>query len=408
MTTPLASEPLPGDGQVPYMTLLVDRLYHRLPEIHRRMDASDGTWTLKRYLGAMLAYGGAIDDTITRIAGTNAIGPATPEPWALRGEELAQWRANRIRRPSALADPAQADVAWLPWLAQLVGSTLDPSASEQEKRDTIAYATSGWRGGTRSAIADAAKTALTGSKYARIVPHMVPVSGSLNTGTIWDITIVTRTAETPDPNAVLDAVLRKGVKPAGVVLHHAAYGASWDQIEAVFPQWFPHWEGLTWDQLEQAGLVYTAIPNNAVPNPSFEVNTTGWAAGANSSIGRVLGGVDGVAMCRVTTAGAGAGNLVSPDIPITPGTAHFSFSVRPDFTRTVAYTLKFYNGATYLAGSDFTQSYPATAADAWFRAGTSIEATVPATATKMIATVTVTGMGAAELYDVDAFYARNL
>lgn len=408
MTTPLTSEPMPDDGQVPYMSTLVDRLYQRLPEIHRRMDASDGTWTLKRYLGATLAYGGQIDDAITRIAGDRPVGPATPEPWALRGFELEQWRANRVTRPSALADPAQADVAWLPWLAQLVGSTLDPSASEQEKRDTITYATSGWRGGTRSAIADAAKTALTGSKYARIVPHMIPVSGSLNPGTIWDITIVTRTAETPDPSEVLNAVLRKGVKPAGVVLHHASYGASWDQIEAVFPQWAPHWESLTWDQLEQAGLMYVPIPDNAVPNPSFEVDTTGWAAGANTTIGRVLGGVDGVAMCRVTTVGAGSAVLVSPDIPITPGSAHFSFSARPDLTRDVSYTLAFYAGASHIGGSDFTKTYPASAADVWFRAGSSETVTVPATTTKMIATMTVTGMGAGELYDVDAFYARSI
>jgi hypothetical protein len=408
MTTPLASEPLPGDGQVPYMSLLADRLYQRLPEIHRRMDATDSTWTLKRYVAAMALDGGLLDDTITRVAGDRPVGPAVPEPWALRGSELEQWRANRTDRPSALADPAQADVAWLPWLAQLVGSTLDPAASEQEKRDTIRYATSGWRGGTRSAIADAAKTALTGSKYARIVPHMIPVSGSLNPGTIWDITIVTRTQETPDPGAVLDAVLRKGVKPAGVVLHHAAYGASWDQIEAVFPQWNPHWENLTWDELEQAGLMYVPIAGNLVPNSSFEVNTTGWAAGANTTIGRVDGGVDGVGMCRVTATGAGSGVLVSPDIPVVPGNAHFSFSIRPDLTRDVAYTIKFYNGVTYLPGSDVTQSYPATPADAWFRAGTSVVAAVPATATKMIATVTVTGMGAAELYDVDAFYARNI
>ena len=408
MTTPLASEPRPGDGQVPFMSLLVDRLYHRLPEFYRQFDADDETWTLKRYLAAMLKQGGDIDDTITRIAGDRPVGPATPEPWALRGEELTQWRANRLNRPSALGDPEQADAAWLPWLAQLVGSTLDPSATEQEKRDTIRYATSGWRGGTRSAIADAAKTALTGSKYARVVPHMIPVSGSLNAGSIWDITIVTRTAETPDPGAVLDAVMRKGVKPAGVVLHHAAYGASWDQIEAVFPQWAPHWESLTWDQLEQAGLMYVPISGNLVPNPSFEVDTAGWAAGAGTTIGRVLGGVDGVAMCRVTTTGAGDGLLVSPDIPIGPGDAHFSFSIRPDISRDLSYTLAFYNGGSHLAGSDYVKAYPALTPDTWFRAGTGEVVTVPATATKMIATVTVTGMGAAELYDADAFYARSI
>jgi hypothetical protein len=407
MTTPLTSEPLPGDDQVPYMSTLADRLYGRLPEVYRRFDAMDQTWTLKRYIAAMMDMGGTIDDTITRIAGDRPVGPATPEPWALRGTELEQWRANRISRPSALADPTQADAAWLPWLAQLVGATLDPAATEQEKRDTITYATSGWRGGTRQAIADAAKSVLTGTQYARIVPHFSPVGGSLSETSIWDITIVTRSSETPDPSAVVAAVLRKGVKPAGAVLWHASYGATWDQIEAIYPIW-TMWEALTWDQLEQAGLMYVAIPDNIIPNPSFEVNTTGWTATGTSSLGRILGGVDGIAMGRVTVSAAGAGVLLTPDIPVTPGNYHFSFSIRPDQSRDLRYVVKFYNGATYLTGQDQTVNILGVTNDVWTREGTGTTVVVPATATKMTVTVSVLAMLTGELYDVDAFYARSI
>lgn len=253
MTTPLASEPMPGDGQVPYMSTLADRLYQRLPEIYRTMDALDGGWPFKRYIAGMLAVAGQIDDTIEAIEGERPIGPASPEPWALAADDLENWRAARQSRPSALADPEQADAAWLPWLAQLVGAVLDPAASEAEQRDTIRYATSGWRGGTRSAIADAARSALTGTKQVSVLVHTKVVGGDIAAGTAWDITIVTKTSETPDVNAVLGAVLRKGVKPAGSVLWHKAFAASWDAVTAAYNTWDSR-EGKSWTTIEETGL----------------------------------------------------------------------------------------------------------------------------------------------------------
>lgn len=253
MTTPLPHEPMPGDGLVPHMSVLVDRLYQRLPEVHRTFDATASDWPLKRYLGGVLTTAGVVDDTIELIRGERPIGPATPEPWALPPDELEQWRENRRSRPSALGDPDQADAAWLPWLAQLVGAVLDPAASEAERRDTIRFATSGWRGGTRGAIADAARTALTGSRYALVLPHKKRVGSVVTDGTVWDITIVTRTSETPDPGAVLGAVLRKGVKPAGAVLYHQPYEASWDAVEAAYPTWDQR-DVRTWTQIEETGL----------------------------------------------------------------------------------------------------------------------------------------------------------
>lgn len=259
MTTPLAHEPMPGDGTVAVMSTLVNRLYGRLPEVYRTMDAADRTWLLKRYLAGILSPAGDIDDLVAAINGDRPVGPPSPEPWALPADELAVWRDNRLTRASALGDPEQAQAAWLPWLAQIVGARLNTGASETEQRDTIRYATSGWRAGTRSAIVDAAKSALTGTRYARVVPH-TKVNGSddLEAGTPWDITVVTRTSETPDPGIVLGAILRKGVKPAGAVLWHKSYNASWDDLEAGRPTWDTggsnDWDGTSWTEIEETGL----------------------------------------------------------------------------------------------------------------------------------------------------------
>lgn len=254
MTTSLASEPMPDDGQVPYMSHFVDMLYQRLPEVLRTLDARDSTWTLKRYLGSTLADMGLINDTIDRITGNSPVGPAAPEPGGLPGDDLARWRAARVDHPSELGDPLAADAAWLPWMAQLVGVHLDPSATEAERRDTIRFTTSGYRAGTRQAIADAAGSALTGSKYAAVFVHTTVVSGNLVAGTTWDITIVTRSSETPDPGVVLGAVVRKGVKPAGAVLHHKAYNSTWAQIAALYPTWADWHAAGSWAKIQEAGL----------------------------------------------------------------------------------------------------------------------------------------------------------
>lgn len=407
MTTPLASEPLPGDGQVPYMTLLVNRLYSRVPEVYRTFDAVDSTWTFKRYLGAALNQAGIIADTVTLIEGDNPVGPPSPEPWALDGARLEQWRGARRTRPSALADPTQADAGWLNWLSQLVGAQLDASATEAEKRDTIRFATSGWRAGTRQAIADAARTALTGTKYAKVMPHSTVVGGSVTDGTIWDVTVVTRTSETPDPNAVLGAILRKGVKPAGVVLHTAYYGSTWDLIEANY-QTLDDIETATWDELEQIGITYADPAGDILVNPSFEVNLTHWTAqGAVSGIGRVLGGLDGVAFCRITTTGAGTGGIQhdgTVSTAVTPGDYLFTIAVRPDLARSVQVVANYFNGGTPL--STHTIGPAAATADEWNRVGGVF--TAPATCNKIVFYVQVLSMGSGEIFDVDAAYMRRV
>lgn len=408
MTTPLAHEPRPGDGLVPFMTVLVDRLYHRLPEVYRTMDAAGSDWPFKRYLAGVLDLAGQIDQTVDDIRGDRPIGPATPEPWSLAAAELDEWRASRAVRPSALGDPVQAPAAWLPWMAQMVGAPLDPAATEQERRDTIRYATSGWRGGTRGAIADAARSVLTGSKYARVIPHFrSAVGGGIEAGTVWDIVIVTLTAETPDPNEVLGAVLRKGVKPAGAVLYHSAYQATWDQIESIFPQW-RDWEAAgSWDAIQGAGLVYQAIPGNLMPNPSFEANTTGWAAvGGITTLGRVSGGVDGTGFLRATVSANGTGELISPNSSaVTPGQSYtIGYSQRTDLDRTTQFTVNYYNSGNTLI--DQQNVLVGTApADTWIRPGA--VSVAPASAAYLRIVIQVSGMLTGEHWDLDAVDVRS-
>lgn len=404
MTTPLASEPLPGDGQVPYMSTLVDRLYQRLPEIYRRLDARDSTWALKRYLGAAMQQAGAIDDTVTAIAGEDPIGPADPYPCAMDPDDLALWRAARTVRPSALADPDQADVAWLPWLAQLVGARLDPAASEAEKRDTIKYATSGWRAGTRQAIADAARTALTGSKFAKVLPHTIPASGGgTQPGGVWDVTVVTRVAETPDVSAVLGAIERKGVKPAGVVLHHTAYTSTWDLLEARFPTWADI-ETATWAQIEEAGISYQAVVNNLFANPSFETDTTGWSARTNASIGRITGGVDGVGALRVTATTVGNTEFTENGTTISAGDYVFSMSIRPDNAHVFQWAADFYTAGTLQ--STATVSVGSLPADEWTRVGGQF--TAPTGTDQVRIWVQGQSLAASEFYDADAAFLRRI
>lgn len=408
MTTPLAHEPRPGDGLVPYMSVLVDRLYSRLPEVYRTMDTVNSDWPFKRYLAGALDLAGQIDQTVVGITGDRPIGPLAPEPWALSAQELLDWRAARATRASALGDPVQADAAWLTWMAQMVGARLDPAATEQERRDTIQYATSGWRGGTRSAIADAAKSVLTGTKYARVIPHFRSASGGgIEPGTVWDIVIVTLTAETPDPAQVLGAVLRKGVKPAGATLYHSAYQATWEQIEAIFPQW-RDWEAAgSWDAIQGAGLVYTPIPGNLMPNPSFEVNTTGWAAvGGITTLGRVTGGVDGTGFLRITVSANGTGEIISPNsLAVTPGQNYvIGYSQRADLTRYTQFFVNYYDSGNSLIDQQGVVVGNADA-DIWIRPA--FVSTAPVSAAYLRIWIQVTGMLSGEHWDLDAVDVRS-
>lgn len=322
------TEPMP-----PEVSTFADRLYGRLPEVYRRMDV-DQAWLLKRFINAVTYTAGQAEDMVDRIRGSRPAGPAAPLPWGLvNAGELTRWVQARTAHPSELGDPQLADAAWLPWLASLVGAQLDAAATLPEKRDTIQFATSGWRAGTRGAIADAARSALEGSRYVQVLVHTSAEFGSIADGTMWDITVVTRASETPDPDAVLGAILRKGVKPAGAVLWTATYAASWDLVEALYPTW-ADWEAAGWTKLEETGVTYADVPDNLAPNPSFETGgTTGWTAGGSTVLTQVTGGLDAQHAARLTSGNAGTDSEIATTALIgginDDRSYHLSMSVKP-------------------------------------------------------------------------------
>jgi hypothetical protein len=407
VTTPLASEPMPDDGQVPVTSILVDRLYQRLPEVYRVMDGRDTTWAFKRYLYAALHQAGVVDDTVTDIDGDRPVGPLTPEPWGLQPDELETWRADRQNRVSLLGDPQNAPSTWLPWMAQLVGAYLDPAASLAEQRDTISFATSGYRAGTRQAIADAARSALTGSRYVEVLPHMQVDSSGVIAGGPWDVAIVTRGSETPDPLAVLGAVIRKGVKPAGVQLWTHTFEASWAAVEAQFPTW-ADWNAATWQQIEEAGLSYEDVPDNLVVNPSFEDGTTGWSALNATTLTQVTGGADSTHAARATSTTVASVTGIQAAAAITgindERDYEFSISLRPHVALTdPALRVEWQDGAGTPI-STTSQPFTSPTVGMWSRVG--VPHLAPVGAARALIKIDLGIVAVAEYAEVDAVLFR--
>lgn len=231
----------PGGGAPADLTR---RVYAALPEVMRTADAQPATgptFPLLRYLGALLDEAAAVEVLLRRIDYVSPSERATsPNLPVLPTDDT-----------SDLVDPDTADPGWLQWMGQLVGARIVPGSSPAAARDAIRYASSGYRAGTRAAVADAARSALTGTRYVRVYDHST--SSGRGTGGAFDVLLVTRGSETPDPGVVLAAVVEKAAKPAGVKLWHLSYSATWATIEAAFPTWAVIEAG-TWADVEEAGL----------------------------------------------------------------------------------------------------------------------------------------------------------
>lgn len=206
----------------------LDRVYDRLPDHFLAADARGG-YPAYRWLAGVLAPLGEVETLLADI----------------------DYDSDDPADTSTLVDPRVADIGWLPWLAQLVGVPLRPELSETEARDAVEFASAGWRAGTKQAVADAARSELTGTRFARVYDHSITEPGD---GGQWDVLIVTRTSETPDVGAVLAAVERRAAKPAGVVLHHRAYEATWDTVSGTYPTWLTLEAAGAWDRIQEAGL----------------------------------------------------------------------------------------------------------------------------------------------------------
>lgn len=208
-----------------------ERMWARLPEYIRVADSGQN-FTLKRWFSSVADELGTVVGLLDRI------------------DYVSVPEGGGPGDTSDLVDPATADSAWLPWLAQAVGVTLDPTLSDAERRSAIAGASTGFMAGTKTAVARAAQTELSGTKHAEVYDHRTD-SGP---GTMWDVLIVTRPSETPGSAEVLAAVSRKGAKPAGVTLWWRAYEASWDTLATVAPTWNDIEALGSWDAVQEAGL----------------------------------------------------------------------------------------------------------------------------------------------------------
>lgn len=153
---------------------------------------------------------------------------------------------DQINLPSsALTNPYEAQAAWLPWLAQLVGVQIPNGTPTPVAQAMIASAAGGWNRGTRQAIIGLVQSQLTGSQFVQLVDHA--------NGDQWQMQIITRPEESPVDDQIIATIIAAGAKPAGVVLTHLLYAASWQTIESNFTTWNLWYTAPSSDPLRPAG-----------------------------------------------------------------------------------------------------------------------------------------------------------
>lgn len=180
------SDPRPAVGP------FTDTLYRRLPELYRDADdAQDegrSNYPLLRYLSL-------VGDQLTQVAellGRFTYDPLddrdnTDPPWQRFGSGLFGDDTYGDNDVADLVDPALADTAWLPWLAQLVGVDVT-GMTIPEARAAIADPSSTWAHGTREAIIRRARPRLGDEAYLDVVPH--------HQGDPFTMALVTKSDET--------------------------------------------------------------------------------------------------------------------------------------------------------------------------------------------------------------------
>lgn len=113
---------------------------------------------------------------------------------------------------SALFDSARVPPEAMPWLAQIIGNTLQAGDSLAVTRDKLKWAESGIQRGSLETMKRAAARLLTGNKTIVVTERV---------GDAWHFSIRTRTAETPSSAAVLAALTAS--KPAGLIMDYATF-----------------------------------------------------------------------------------------------------------------------------------------------------------------------------------------
>lgn len=243
----------------PTYSITTERIYHRLPEFYRTLDAQHD-FHLKKYISAIADELYDIEQLVARLEN---IPPAKlADYYATLDAYTTYVRPDGVEDPvlgfapigetSDLFDGRTADADWLPYIGQVIGADILSLNTEEDRRDAVIRNYLGFRAGSREALENAAKQVLTGEKYIRVYPHRDGAGDDIgHEGTEWDILLITKGSETPGGTAVVDEILRKGAKPAGVVLHHMTYSITWLNFETMYPSWSAvESNGVTWANIE--------------------------------------------------------------------------------------------------------------------------------------------------------------
>ncbi len=139
---------------------------------------------------------------------------------------------------SKVLDITRCPTAWLPWLGQFVGVTVDTTLDDADQRTQITTE-AGFQRGTPAAMVAAAQATLTGAK--------VVIMRERHGGDAYALQVITYTAQTPDSAATHAALLAQ--KPAGIVLDYEVHdGQDWQQLIDGYSTWaavvahYPTWQ----------------------------------------------------------------------------------------------------------------------------------------------------------------------
>lgn len=232
----------------PAVAAFTRRWFDDLPEVYRAADEADPSvdgWPLLRYLSLL---GDQADELSTLV-----------DRFALHDDGAGDWTSD-------LSNPATADAAWLPWLAQMAGIGLDVGSGSAETflqllvdyptfaalaADNVTFTevrrhaerVPGGAGpdALRSALLDstgARHAASTGAWERLIRPHLTGAGRVLHFrvfgGNPWALRLETYRSETPNPT-LLGAIIATAARAAGLTVTYAARsGASFDEVTATF------------------------------------------------------------------------------------------------------------------------------------------------------------------------------
>jgi hypothetical protein len=131
---------------------------------------------------------------------------------------------------SLLMDADRCPNEALPWLGQFAGVRVLPGSDADAQRARV-KSTDGFRRGTRAALVGAAQATLTGAKTVVFRERDGAEMGYPNPPEVaYCLTVITYTAQTPDPTATLNALIAQ--KPGGIILQYrTAAGQDYQSVK---------------------------------------------------------------------------------------------------------------------------------------------------------------------------------